>query len=104
MATADTIASSLPEGSSDNAYAFSRAAFDYLHAYVSYDREAPSPARSGPACLAAGTGDCDEQTNAFFSTSGHGASPAGMPLAFWATPSFPTKDGKPTPGATFNCP
>lgn len=67
MATADTIASSLPEGSSENAYAFSRATFDYLHAYVSYDREAPSPARSGPACLAAGTGDCDEQTNAFFS-------------------------------------
>ena len=67
MATADTIASSLPEGSSDNAYAFSRATFDYLHAYVSYDREAPSPARSGPACLAAGTGDCDEQTNALFS-------------------------------------
>ena len=66
-ATADTIASSLPEGSSENAYAFSRATFDYLHAYVSYDREAPSPARSGPACLAAGTGDCDEQTNAFFS-------------------------------------
>ncbi|MEL0331347.1 MAG: transglutaminase-like domain-containing protein [Candidatus Poseidoniales archaeon] len=67
LATADTIASSLPEGNSDNAYAFSRATFDYLHAYVSYDREAPSPARSGPACLAAGTGDCDEQTNAFFS-------------------------------------
>lgn len=67
MSTADTIASSLPEGSSENAYAFSRATFDYLHAYVSYDREAPSPARSGPACLAAGTGDCDEQTNAFFS-------------------------------------
>jgi len=67
MATADTIASTLPEGSSENAYAFSRATFDYLHAYVSYDREAPSPARSGPACLAAGTGDCDEQTNAFFS-------------------------------------
>tara|TARA_B100000900_G_scaffold106743_3_gene88605 strand:+ start:1849 stop:3429 length:1581 start_codon:yes stop_codon:yes gene_type:complete len=67
MATADAISSSLPEGSSENAYAFSRATFDYLHAYVTYDREAPSPARSGPACLAAGTGDCDEQTNAFFS-------------------------------------
>ena len=67
MATADAIAASLPEGKTDNAYAFSRATFDYLHAYISYDREAPSPARSGPACLAAGTGDCDEQTNAFFS-------------------------------------
>ena len=67
MATADAIAASLPEGKTDNAYAFSRATFDYLHAYISYDREAPSPARSGPACLAAGTGDCDEQTNACFS-------------------------------------
>jgi hypothetical protein len=67
MSTADTIASSLPEGSSSNAYAFARATFDYLHAYVSYDREAPSPARSGPQCLAAQTGDCDEQTNAYFS-------------------------------------
>ena len=67
MATADTIASSLPEGRTDNAYAFARATFDYLHAYISYDRDAPSTARSGPACLAAGTGDCDEQTNAYFS-------------------------------------
>ncbi|DAC08217.1 MAG TPA: transglutaminase domain-containing protein [Candidatus Poseidoniales archaeon] len=67
MATADAISSSLPEGSSDNAYAFSRATFDYLHTFITYDREAPAPARSGPACLAAGTGDCDEQTNAFFS-------------------------------------
>ena len=67
MATADTIASSLPEGRTDNAYAFARATFDYLHAYISYDRDAPSTARSGPACLAANTGDCDEQTNAFFS-------------------------------------
>ena len=65
--TADVIASSLPEGRSDNAYAFSRATFDYLHAYVSYDRNAPAPPRSGPACLTAGTGDCDEQTNAYFS-------------------------------------
>ena len=67
MATADAISSSLPEGSSDNAYAFSRATFDYLHAFITYDREAPTPARSGPACLSAGTGDCDEQTNAYFS-------------------------------------
>ena len=66
-ATANAISSSLPEGSSENAYAFSRATFDYLHAYITYDREAPTPARSGPSCLAALTGDCDEQTNAFFS-------------------------------------
>ena len=30
-------------------------------------QECTSSARSGPACLAAGVGDCDEQTNAFFS-------------------------------------
>lgn len=64
---ADQISSSLPEGKSDNVYAFSRAAFDYLHAYVEYDREAPVTARSGPACLAGNLGDCDEQTNAYFS-------------------------------------
>ena len=67
MSTADTIATSLPEGSTDNAYAFARATFDYHHTYVSYDREAPEPPRSGPTCLEAGTGDCDEQTNAYFS-------------------------------------
>ena len=67
LSTADAIASSLPEGTSTNAYAFARATFDYLHAYITYDREAPSTARSGPQCLAAKTGDCDEQTNAFFS-------------------------------------
>jgi hypothetical protein len=67
MSTADAIASSLPEGSSTNAYAFARATFDYLHAYISYDRDAPVTARSGPQCLAANMGDCDEQTNAFFS-------------------------------------
>ena len=67
VATADAIATSLPEGESSNAYGFARATFDYLHAYISYDREAPGTARSGPECLAAKTGDCDEQTNAFFS-------------------------------------
>lgn len=67
MSTADAIAASLPEGESSNAYGFARATFDYLHAYVSYDRLAPGTARSGPECLAAKTGDCDEQTNAFFS-------------------------------------
>ncbi len=67
MSTADAIATSLPEGSTNNAYAFARATFDYLHAYVTYDRQAPDPPRSGPACLEAETGDCDEQTNAYFS-------------------------------------
>jgi len=65
--TAQTISASLPEGRSTNAYAFSRATFDYLHANILYDKNAPVVARSGPSCLAAGVGDCDEQTNAFFS-------------------------------------
>ena len=67
MQTASQISSSLPEGLDDNAYAFSRAAFDYLHKFVSYDKEAPLTARSGPLCLLDQTGDCDEQTNAFLS-------------------------------------
>ena len=67
ISTAETISSSLPEGRSDNAYAFARAAFDYLHQNVAYDKNAPVVARSGPACLSAEVGDCDEQTNAFFS-------------------------------------
>ncbi|MAR93667.1 MAG: hypothetical protein CMA45_01115 [Euryarchaeota archaeon] len=65
--TADTISASIPEGRSDNAYAFARATFDYLHKNVAYDKNAPVVARSGPACLAASIGDCDEQTNAYFS-------------------------------------
>ena len=65
--TASLISASLPEGRSNNAYAYSRAVFDYLHEHVTYDKEAPDPARSGPACLEAKTGDCDEQTNAFLS-------------------------------------
>jgi len=65
--TAEQISSSLPEGLRDNAYAFSRAAFDYLHKNVEYDKFAPVIARSGPQCLADDLGDCDEQTNAFLS-------------------------------------
>jgi hypothetical protein len=65
--TASLISASLPEGLKDNAYAFSRAAFDYLHEHVSYDKQAPLIARSGPLCLEDSTGDCDEQTNAFLS-------------------------------------
>lgn len=67
MSTADLISTSLPEGKSNNVYAFSRAAFDYLHVNVEYDRDAPVTARSGPECIAGQLGDCDEQTNAFFS-------------------------------------
>jgi len=65
--TAALISSDLPEGLQDNAYAYARAAFDYLHAHVTYDKNAPNPARSGPLCLEESTGDCDEQTNAFLS-------------------------------------
>jgi hypothetical protein len=65
--TADIISASIPEGRSDNAYAFARAAFDYLHKNVAYDKNAPLTSRSGPACLAASIGDCDDQTNAYFS-------------------------------------
>lgn len=65
------ISQNLPEGESQNAYAYARAAFDYLHASATYDNDAPGTAplygeaRSGAECLEAGTGDCDEQTNAY---------------------------------------
>ena len=67
LSTAEIISAGLPEGLQDNAYAFSRAAFDYLHLNVAYDKFAPNVARSGPSCLNDGQGDCDEQTNAFLS-------------------------------------
>ena len=66
-ALASQIILSLPQGESENAYGYARAVFDYLHANAEYDRNAPIVARSGPECLAAGLGDCDEQTNAFLS-------------------------------------
>lgn len=67
LSTVELISSDLPEGLQDNAYAFSRATFDYLHKNIAYDRFAPVVARSGPSCLNDGQGDCDEQTNAFLS-------------------------------------
>lgn len=66
-ALSNQIIQSLPEGENDNAYGYARAVFDYLHANAEYDRNSPIIARSGPECLAAGLGDCDEQTNAFLS-------------------------------------
>lgn len=65
--TANAIAMRLPEGREDNAYAFARATFDWMHENVPYDDLASTTPRSGPACLADRTGDCDEQTNAFLS-------------------------------------
>ena len=67
LETAELISSSLPEGLQDNAYAYARATFDYMHKHITYDKNAPNPARSGPLCLEESTGDCDEQTNAFLS-------------------------------------
>ena len=67
LSTAEMISAGLPEGLQDNSYAFSRAAFDYLHKNIAYDKFAPNVARSGPSCLNDGQGDCDEQTNAFLS-------------------------------------
>ena len=67
LSTVETISAGIPEGLQDNAYAFSRAAFDYLHKNIAYDKLAPVVARSGPSCLNDGQGDCDEQTNAFLS-------------------------------------
>ena len=61
ISTAQTISASLPEGRHQSAYA-ARATFDY-HQNILYDN-APVVARS-IACLSAGVGDCDEQTNAF---------------------------------------
>ncbi|MDA0716141.1 MAG: transglutaminase-like domain-containing protein [archaeon] len=62
------ISQRIPEGMQDNAYAFARATFDYLHEKVTYDKFAPvEDPRSGAECLAASKGDCDEQTNAFLS-------------------------------------
>ncbi len=65
--TANLISMRLPEGRQDNVYAFARAAFDWMHESVPYDDFALTTPRSGPTCLADGTGDCDEQTNAYLS-------------------------------------
>ena len=65
IAAVSTIDSNLPDGN-QNAYAFARAAFDYIRENIEYytDPSSGTSALSGPACLAAGQGDCDEQTNA----------------------------------------
>ena len=65
--TANLISMRLPEGRQDNVYAFARASFDWMHESIPYDELAKTTPRSGPACLADGLGDCDEQTNAFLS-------------------------------------
>ena len=68
IAAVSAIDSNLPEDN-QNAFTFARAAFDYIRENIEYYTEegSGSSALSGPACLAAGQGDCDEQTNAFLS-------------------------------------
>ena len=66
IAAVASVESNLPEGN-DNVYDFVRGVFDYIRDKIEYDNDAPEPSRSGPSCLGAGTGDCDEQTNAFLS-------------------------------------
>ena len=64
----EAIDSNLPEDNK-NAFSFAKAAFDYIQENIDYYTEIGSgeSALSGPACLIAGQGDCDEQTNAFLS-------------------------------------
>ena len=66
IAAVASVESNLPEGN-DNVYDFVRGVFDYIRDNIQYDDDAPNPSRSGPSCLGAGIGDCDEQTNAFLS-------------------------------------
>jgi len=73
IAAVSAIDSNLPDGN-QNAFTFARAAFDYIKDNIVYYTCPPGdpscagqPALSGPSCLAAGQGDCDEQTNAFLS-------------------------------------
>ena len=67
IAAVSAIDSNLPDGN-QNAFKFAKAAFDYIRENIVYYTDPGSgSALSGPACLAAGQGDCDEQTNAFLS-------------------------------------
>ncbi len=68
ISAADNILASLPASQQNNVFAFSRAAFDYMRENVDYGEGNPfGPPRNGPACLAQGIGDCDEQSNAWMS-------------------------------------
>ena len=63
---ADNILASLPPEDQDNVFAFSHAAFIWVRDNIQYAKGLDNP-RSGPACIAAGIGDCDEQSNAWMS-------------------------------------
>ncbi len=63
---ADMIHSSLPPEDQDNVFAFSHAAFIWVRDNIQY-AEGLALARSGPSCIEAEKGDCDEQSNAWMS-------------------------------------
>ena len=63
---ADMIQSSLPPEDQNNVFAFSHAAFIWVRDNIQYAKGLET-ARSGPACIQAEKGDCDEQSNAWMS-------------------------------------
>lgn len=63
---ADMIHASLPPEDQDNVFAFSHAAFIWVRDNIQY-AEGLAIARSGPDCIQAQQGDCDEQSNAWMS-------------------------------------
>ena len=65
--TALDISASLPGELSDNAYAFARAAFDFLVEKITYNPNADINPISGSECIETSTGDCDEVSNAWMS-------------------------------------
>ncbi|MBJ84320.1 MAG: hypothetical protein CMB52_02230 [Euryarchaeota archaeon] len=66
-AWADEIDSGLnPESEQNSPYEFAHAAFIKVRDSIMY-KKGLSPARSGPACIVDGIGDCDEQSNAWMS-------------------------------------
>ena len=60
------IEAGLPATASDNVYAYARGSFEYIRNHITYARGLATP-RSGPSCLSAGIGDCDEQSNLLMS-------------------------------------
>ena len=64
---ADEIQSSLDASESDSPYSFAHAAFIKIRDSIVYSDGLKGTARSGPACILDGRGDCDEQSNAWMS-------------------------------------
>ena len=63
---ANEIESSLSAEDQDSPFAFAHAAFVKIRDSIVYQKGG-SPAKSGPACISDGRGDCDEQSNAWMS-------------------------------------